>query len=247
MAHGQERASRRQAQDQLTAQALEHAQLAEQLAALQERLKAEEAYRASLEEKHQHAWEALEHFRQAAKEQRELRQREQQVQYLQSELATVGEALAAKQLEVKHAYQEEIDVLAELRMTRSEVRQHEERLRELKSLPEDLAAQTQALGELRAKRKVDHGRVEEMQARARELEQRNLERERMLAATKAVSQAQEHMVASLLMRLGASGEQGVPAAIPEPAETGPAPASEHAVSPEPRKGRGKSRASAEGT
>jgi DNA repair exonuclease SbcCD ATPase subunit len=61
-----------------------------------------EAHRQSLEEKHRHAREALEHFRQAVKEQREqeLRRHEHQVQGLQVELRQASEQLASKQQEI---------------------------------------------------------------------------------------------------------------------------------------------------
>jgi chromosome segregation ATPase len=61
-----------------------------------------EAHRQSLEEKHRQAREALEHFRQAAKELREqeLRRHEHQVQGLQVELRQASEQLAGKQQEI---------------------------------------------------------------------------------------------------------------------------------------------------
>ncbi len=61
-----------------------------------------EAHRQSLEEKHRQAREALEHFRQAIKEQREqeLRRHEHQVQSLQVELRQASELLASKHQEI---------------------------------------------------------------------------------------------------------------------------------------------------
>lgn len=61
-----------------------------------------EAHRQSLEDRHRHAREALEHFRQAVKEQREqeLRRHEHQVQGLQVELRQASEQLASKQQEI---------------------------------------------------------------------------------------------------------------------------------------------------
>jgi DNA repair exonuclease SbcCD ATPase subunit len=89
------------------AQALQAAR--EQLAAAAAReggllaqIQGAEAHRQSLEEKHRQAREALEHFRQAVKEQREqeLRRHEHQVQGLQVELRQAGEHLAGKQEEI---------------------------------------------------------------------------------------------------------------------------------------------------
>ena len=64
------------------------AQMAQRILDMEGQLAKEETHRISLEEKHQHAREALEHFRAAAKEQREQDQRqfEQQIQFLQGEL-----------------------------------------------------------------------------------------------------------------------------------------------------------------
>src|SRR3546814_6923539 len=76
-----------------TAQALagrvtEVAQLGERVAGLTTRLAEHEAHVESLEQKHQHAREALEHYRTSVKEQRDQEQRrhEHQVQGLQVEL-----------------------------------------------------------------------------------------------------------------------------------------------------------------
>ncbi|MFP5445697.1 MAG: DNA-binding protein, partial [Betaproteobacteria bacterium] len=92
----------------LSRKTLENTQFVQQVADLQERLAAEERHRQSLEEKHQHARQALEHFRESTKEQRDQDQRkhEQQVQYLQAELRTVNETLATKQQEAVHTLQD---------------------------------------------------------------------------------------------------------------------------------------------
>ena len=50
---------------------LERTKLAQEVSDLRDRLAAEERHRQSLEEKHKHAHESLEHFRQSVKEQRE--------------------------------------------------------------------------------------------------------------------------------------------------------------------------------
>lgn len=71
-------------------------------AGLRAQIQGGEAHRQSLEEKHRQAREALEHFRQAIKEQREqeLRRHEHQVQGLQVELRQASELLAGKQQEI---------------------------------------------------------------------------------------------------------------------------------------------------
>jgi DNA repair exonuclease SbcCD ATPase subunit len=76
--------------------------LEERVAGLEARLAEQTSHVQSLEQKHQQAREALEHFRQAAKEQRdsELRRHEHQVQQLQVELRQANELATTKNHEV---------------------------------------------------------------------------------------------------------------------------------------------------
>lgn len=77
-------------------------QLEERIAGLTTRLGEHEAHARSLEEKHQHAREALEHYRTSVKEQRDQEQRrhEHQVQELQVALRQANEALTTKNHEL---------------------------------------------------------------------------------------------------------------------------------------------------
>ena len=77
-------------------------QLEERAAGLVTRLAENEAHARSLEEKHQHAREALEHYRTSVKEQREQEQRrhEHQVQELQVSLRQANETLTSKNHEL---------------------------------------------------------------------------------------------------------------------------------------------------
>ena len=77
-------------------------QLEERIAGLTTRISEHEAHARSLEEKHQHAREALEHYRTSVKEQREQEQRrhEQQLQELQVALRQANEALTSKNHEL---------------------------------------------------------------------------------------------------------------------------------------------------
>ena len=86
--------------DQLTA----IAQLNERVAGMTARLAEHEAHAQSLEDKHAHAREALEHYRTSVKEQREQEQRrhEHQVQELQLALRQANEALGTKNQELLH-------------------------------------------------------------------------------------------------------------------------------------------------
>lgn len=116
-----------------TREALQAAQLRDgqqqqQIVGLQERLAENQAHRASLEEKHQHAREALEHYRQSVKEQRDQEQRrhEQQVQQLQAELRTLGQTLIVKQDELTRLYQDSARTGAELLAASRALRQLEQ-------------------------------------------------------------------------------------------------------------------------
>ena len=77
-------------------------QLEERIAGLTTRVAEHEAHARSLEEKHQHAREALEHYRTSVKDQREQEQRrhEQQLQELQVALRQANEALTGKNHEL---------------------------------------------------------------------------------------------------------------------------------------------------
>ena len=88
----------------------------QQVADLQERLAENEAHRRSLEEKHAHARDSLEHYRQSVKEQRDQDQRrhEQQIQQLQAELRQQQQAVVLKQEEATRLNQEGAKLVAEL-------------------------------------------------------------------------------------------------------------------------------------
>ncbi|WP_053068010.1 DNA-binding protein [Vogesella sp. EB] len=124
-AEQQAHAAARQA---LQAAQLRDGQQQQQIIGLQERLAENQAHRASLEEKHQHAREALEHYRQSVKEQRDQEQRrhEQQVQQLQAELRTLGQTLIVKQDELTRLYQDGARTGAELLAASRALRQQEQ-------------------------------------------------------------------------------------------------------------------------
>src|SRR3546814_1591615 len=88
--------------DLLAGRVTEVAQLGERVAGLTTRLAEHEAHVESLEQKHQHAREALEHYRTSVKEQRDQEQRrhEHQVQGLQVELRQANEGLTGKNHEL---------------------------------------------------------------------------------------------------------------------------------------------------
>jgi len=140
-----EQTAHRATAEQLREQTLRQAQAAQQVADLQERLEAEAQHRASLEEKHQQARLALEHFREAAKEQREneQRQHEQQVHYLQGELRTLNETLNEKRQEALHGHEQNARLTTELSQAQKRLRDAEAELSTLNTLRERLATAEQ--------------------------------------------------------------------------------------------------------
>lgn len=172
-------------------------------------LSKEEAHRLSLEEKHRHAREALDHFRVAAKEQRDHDQRqfEQQMQFLQSELRTAKDALNTKQQELVRSHEDNARLSNELAHSRSDTHRLETEIRSLRAAKEQLGVAElnnqhliEKLGEVEqreaASSKENRDKIERLQT-ALEASQK-LETE--LATAKAVIATQEQ----ILQRLAAS-------------------------------------------
>ncbi|SCU76588.1 conserved hypothetical protein [Cupriavidus necator] len=124
----QERDAHGRACETLQQEAIARHRAEQQVADLKERLAENEAHRRSLEEKHQHAREALDHYRQAVKDQRDQDQRrhEQQLQQLQAELRQAQQTLVVKQEEVTRLNQEGARLVAELSHTRQALQQAQE-------------------------------------------------------------------------------------------------------------------------
>lgn len=194
----------------LSRKTLECTQLTQQVEDLQERLAAEERHRQSLEEKHQHARQALEHFRQSSKEQREQDQRkhEQQVQYLQAELRTVNETLAIKQQEAVHTLQDNARLLGDLSRAQGDLYQTQEEVRGLRPLKDELGFAQRRTEEL-GRRVVEQDAAvqqlstsnDQLLAKVNELLAAKQQLELALATARSSVTAQEQVVASMLERL----------------------------------------------
>jgi chromosome segregation ATPase len=89
------------------------------------------AHISSLEEKHLHARDTLEHFRNAAKEQREQEQRrhEHQVQQLQGELRQLNQTISLKQTDITQLNKDNARLIAELTDSRRSAQQLENALK----------------------------------------------------------------------------------------------------------------------
>lgn len=116
------------------------AQVTQRIQDMEGQLAKEEAHRVSLEEKHQHTREALEHFRAAAKEQREHDQRqfEQQIQFLQGELRAAKDLSNGKQQELISSHESNARISSELGNARSELHRLDTEVRLLRSTKEQL-------------------------------------------------------------------------------------------------------------
>ncbi len=156
---------------------------AEQHAAdLHDRLADREAHCQSLEDKHRHAYEALEHYRQSVKEQREQDQRrhEQQIQQLQAELRQAQQTIVVKQEDITRLNQEGVRLVADLTHARQTLQDEQKNSRHLAQRVEALHA---------AER-----RAEVLQA------QSQAQKEQLAAATAKIeglmSQVREHELAA---------------------------------------------------
>jgi chromosome segregation ATPase len=129
---------------------LQHAELRaerfdQQVKGLEQQLDDNQKHRASLEEKHRHARDALEHFRTAAQEQREQEQlrHDTQVQQLQTELLHLNQTLIVKQSELTQLNRDNASLVGEVGEHRKQMKQLEKQLSE-KSKQAELASETHA-------------------------------------------------------------------------------------------------------
>jgi len=112
----------------------------------------------SLEEKHQHAREALEHYRQSVKDQRDQDQRrhEHQVQQLQAEIRQLNQTLSIKQTDLTQLNTANAELTAEVRQLRKAFSDAGQQLQaaesKLLAINEQLQAGTIQIVELRTAR-----------------------------------------------------------------------------------------------
>lgn len=174
----------------------------QQVVDLQDRLQAEEEHRRSLEGKHASAREALEHFRVAAKEQREQEQRqhEQQVQYLQSEVKTLRELLNQKLNEAAASSKENARLAAELSRSERSLHDAKGEIRNLNNANAKLAATRQQLEgterrviELEAKTNALEAQNSDLEAGRAENQARILQLQLDLAAAKSAAEVQTQL------------------------------------------------------
>ena len=114
---------------------------------LQALLAEKQAQIESLEEKHRHNREAMEHYRQSVKDQREQDQRkhEHQVQQLQAEIRTLNQTLSVKQGDITQLNNDNGRLAAELGATQKTVAKLEAEQRKLITNLESKSAEVESL------------------------------------------------------------------------------------------------------
>jgi len=112
-----------------------------QLESIKERLAENERHRQSLEEKHHHAREALEHYRVASKEQRDqdIRRHEHQTQTLQAEIRQLRQDAMIKQEEIARVNQEAGCLVTELSHTKQTAHESQSMVRGLRTRLDELS------------------------------------------------------------------------------------------------------------
>ena len=213
-----ETAAQKASYDELSGQYLAATQAraqAEQHAAdLQLQLDAEVQHRSSIEGKYADARSSLEHFREAAKEQRdrEARQHENQVQFLQQEIHTLKQSVTEHQTKFVHANQELARLTSELGAARREASQLEKVRRDLDAAREKLAAawaerDTARLeaGHARSRAGEAAAQLERSAGHSRDLEGKVGELEREVSALRARSESAEQMSAHIRELIASAG------------------------------------------
>lgn len=183
-----------------------HHTLEQQVTDLKERLAENEAHRQSLEAMHTHAREALEHYRESVKEQRDqdIRRHEHQVQQLQGETRHLQQNLVLKQNEITGLNQDGARLVTELSQAQKSIydlqsaeRKHVSEIESLKVaaghiplLKSDLATKEAAIVELR-------NQLSEVSKQNNELKARFHEQQLELVKSLAVVETQKMILTEL--------------------------------------------------
>lgn len=185
----------------------------QQVADLKERLAENEIYRQSLEEKHQHAREALDHYRQSVKDQRDqdVRRHEQQIQQLQAELRQAQQTVVVKQEEVTRLNQDGVRWVAELAHARQALQENQENGRRHILKLEALQSTEHENSHLKSQLAEKENRIAALETdlrtgvtKAEEQAKRGHELELALAASQAKLAAQQEIISQLHTHLAPS-------------------------------------------
>lgn len=201
-----ERAAHTETLATLQEERIVRAQMSQRIQDMEGQLSKEDAHRVSLEEKHQHAREALEHFRTSAKEQREQDQRqfEQQIQFLQGELRAAKDTVNAKQQELIRSHEDNARLSSEHGHLRSELHRLETEIRPLRTAREQLAVSELKNQQLEERQAQAATRVEDLlietQSYAKKLDEATQSAFRLeaeLTAAKAVLASHQQILEKL--------------------------------------------------
>ncbi|WP_148715690.1 DNA-binding protein [Chitinolyticbacter meiyuanensis] len=206
----EETARRAAVEQELAGTHVEKQRLSQEVSNLTSHLEDSRTHQRSLDEKHQHAREALEHYRQSNKEQREqeLRRHEHQIQQLQVEIRTLNQSLVIKQDELTRSLQELARTTTELPAARKAARQAEEALGKLEKA---YATSTQRISSLETANENLVAHLEQQRLATEAVEQRLVESADLLRVRDAEGirlQATVDIQAKLLASLAAVGPQG---------------------------------------
>lgn len=168
MAAHQEAATHDRTRELLQQETIARHTLEQQVSDLKERLAENEAHRLSIEDKHRHAREALEHYRASVKEQRDQDQRrhEQQIQQLQAELRQLQQTAIVKQEEVTRLNQEGARLVADLSHAQKTLYDQQAQGRQLQQRLEALQAVEQRCSTQEAKIKEKDAEITERKSQA---------------------------------------------------------------------------------
>jgi DNA repair exonuclease SbcCD ATPase subunit len=168
----------------------------------------------SLEDKHQHARDALEHYRAATREQREQEQRrhEAQVQQLQMEVRQLQQAQIVKQDELTRLHRDNERLLADARQGSKEqgrLRDEVERKEaQLQGLAQQLAQGQGSIDELRRQLEAAQAQALALQTEARQQDKTLEQLEQQVTQQQARIDALEARLAASAATQQASSEQG---------------------------------------
>jgi DNA repair exonuclease SbcCD ATPase subunit len=173
---------------------------------LQLRLADNEAHRQSLEDKHRHAYEALDHYRQSVKVQRDAdeRRHELQLQGVQAALRQAQQSVMVKQEEATRLNQEGVRLIADLTHTRQMLHDAQENSRRLAQGLESLQAKEQQALVLEAQLAERNAQVQQLAAQltatgatVNDLQSQIRTLELALAQSRTKSEAEQGLVAEL--------------------------------------------------
>lgn len=176
------------------------------VADLKDRLAENELHRQSLEDKHHHAREALEHYRQSVREQREQEQHrhEHQVQQLQAELRLAQQAVVVKQEEVTRLNQDGVRLVSDLSHaqkglydTQTQQRQLEQKIETLQGVEQRAAVLAEQLQDKDRQVKLGMERLAAVTAESESLAARHRALELELVTTQAKLDTQRAIVDEL--------------------------------------------------